>query len=76
MGYLFSGVYSTYTSDNFQNVLLIDYLNITVEDDNIKNIVSAERNFYANLVINYDDTSDYYDWVFSNTLIWNRPDQK
>jgi len=76
MGYLFSGVYNTYTSDNFQNVLLIDYLNITVEDENIKNVVSAERNFYANLVTGYDDTSDYYNWVFSKTLIWNRPDQK
>lgn len=76
MGYLFSGVYSTYTSDNFQNILLIDYLNITIEDDNIKDVVTAERNYYANLVIDYDDTSEYYNWVFSKTLIWNRPDQK
>ena len=78
---MYDDIISTYTSNNFQTVLLLDLLNIQPKDETMVNLVKAERKYYANLVCNYATKSDpndangsiYYDWVFRNVYIWERP---
>ena len=73
----------TYKSSNFQNYLLINYINIKVNgNETITNIVNAENNYYKMLVLDYntktsdDEKSEFYDWVNGDLTIWNRPNQK
>ena len=80
MSTLFDDLITTYKSDNFQNVLLLDYLDIQVTDTNIADTIDAERNYYACAVCDYDEESDYYIWVFDTDTeqqySWTRPNQK
>lgn len=75
---MYSDIISTYTSANFQNYLLITYLNIQINDTTVdSSIITAEKNYYAQLVIGYDDESDYASWVDeANFSTWKRPDMK
>ncbi len=84
---MYDNIISTYTSSNFQNVLLLDLLNIKSDDATIQATVTAERSYYANLVCDYADNNDpknngsiYYSWVFDaegkpNTTSWVRPEK-
>ena len=80
MSSLFDDLITTYKSDNFQNVFLLDYLDIQVTDALEVDAIDAERNYYANVVCDYDEESDYYIWVFDTDTeqqyTWTRPDQK
>ena len=75
MSSLFDEAITTYTSTNFQNYLLINYLNIDSTNNEIKSYIEAEKDYYQYVTISYDDESEYYDWVFGS-LDWTRPDQK
>ena len=73
----------TYTSSNFQNYLLINYLGITINsNETLSNVINAENNYYKMLVLDYNESTDedkkseFYDWVNGDLTIWNRPNQK
>lgn len=74
---MFSEAINTYSSSDFQTVLLLDLLNITSSDENINNAIAIEREYYANQVTDYDSESEYASWVSKDTTIdWSRPNQK
>ena len=73
----------TYTSSNFQNYLLINYLGINISsNETLTSVVNAEKNYYKMLVLDYNESTDedkkseFYDWVNGDLTIWNRPNQK
>ncbi len=72
---LFNDAISMYSSSNFQTMVLLDLLDITSNNEQISNLVSTERNYYANLVISYKSDSEFIDWI-SPDMDWNRPNQK
>lgn len=72
---LFTDAIAQYSSSNFQNMILLDLLNITSTDATIASLVKTERNYYANLVIDYDQESDYISWI-NPEMDWTRPNQK
>lgn len=78
---MFDEVISTYTSTDFQTLLLLDLLNIQTDNEKLAKIIKAERNFYANVICNYADNADpnndgniYYAWVFGD-MDWTRPEK-
>ena len=78
---MFDEVINTYTSNNFQTLLLIDLLDIKSSDETLTKIIAAERNYYANLVCSYATNADpnndgniYYAWVFGD-MNWTRPEK-
>lgn len=75
---LFSDVISMYNSSNFQNLVLLDEINITSTDADITKKVSLQRQNYVNLVTNYgEDNKLYGTWVdVANHSTWVRPNQK
>nr|MCR5232003.1 hypothetical protein [Acholeplasmatales bacterium] len=75
---LFSSVISMYNSANFQNLVLLDELNITSTDATITRKIELQRQNYVNQVTNYgEDNKLYGTWVdVANHSIWVRPDQK
>lgn len=75
MSTLFSDAINIYSSTNFQTMVLLDELNITSSDDKINTLLQTERNYYANLVIDYDSDSAYATWINPATD-WSRPNQK
>lgn len=72
---LFKDAIAAYSSSNFQTMLLLDELNITSSNEAIKSLVANERNYYANLVIDYDQESEFIDWI-DPEMDWSRPDAK
>ncbi len=73
----------TYTSSNFQNYLLINYLDIQISNNEVlSNVIAAENNYYKMLVLDYntatdeENKSEFYDWVNTDLSVWNRPNQK
>ncbi len=72
---LFTDAIEKYSSTNFQTMVLLDEINITSKDEKITALISAERNYYANLVIDYDSDSEYITWISKN-MDWTRPNQK
>ena len=83
IGNMFDIATGTYTSSNFQNYLLINYLDIKVSgNETLSNVVAAESNYYKMLVLEYNESTDadkkseFYDWVNGDLSIWNRPNQK
>lgn len=72
LGDLYDEAISTYTSGNFQTLLLIDTLNIKSVDDSAKAMVEKfaanERINYVNLVTKYDSTSIYAAWCSDTTV--------
>ncbi len=72
---LFSTPIEKYTSSNFQTMVLLDEINITSTDEKLSKLIGVERDYYANLVIDYDSTSDYIDWI-AKDMDWKRPNQK
>lgn len=72
---LFTDAIAQYSSSNFQTMTLLDLLNITSNDSTISSLVKTERNYYANLVIDYDQESDYISWI-NPEMDWTRPNQK
>ncbi len=75
---LFSNVISMYNSTNFQNLVLLDEINITSTDAEVTKKLSLQRQNYVNLVTNYgEDNKLYGTWVdVANHSIWVRPNQK
>ena len=75
---LFSDVISMYNSANFQNLVLLDELNVTSTDEKITKMIQLQRQNYVNLVTNYgEDNKLYGTWVnVDNHSTWVRPDQK
>ncbi len=75
---LFSDVINKYTSSNFLNLVLLDEINITSENEYISNMISLNRQYYVDLVCNYgEDDNLYSSWCeISNHYIFVRPDQK
>ena len=76
---MYDDLITTYTSSNFQKVLLHTTLNIDSTNETIKKIAQNEIVYYKNLVCNYADSADvqndgniYYNWVFGN-MDWTRP---
>ena len=59
---LYDEAIATYTSGNFQTLVLIDTLGITSSNQNITNMINTERAYYVNLVTNYDAESPYASW--------------
>lgn len=75
LGTLFDDIITLYSSSNFQNLILIDELNINVENEVLSSQVRLERNYYANLINDYGNKSQYSSWVDSdNHNIFQRPD--
>ncbi|MCI5582608.1 MAG: hypothetical protein MR357_02700 [Anaeroplasma sp.] len=74
---LFSESIEIYTSSNFQTILLLNELNISdiTASDEIKNLVNIEKNYYINLVTEYEDDSKFASWI-DDSLDWVRPEQK
>ena len=74
---LFSESIEIYTSSNFQTILLLNELNISdiTASDEIKNLVNTEKNYYINLVTEYEDDSKFASWI-DDSLDWVRPEQK
>ena len=72
---LFTDAISVYSSSNFQTMVLLDQINITSSNEKVANLIKNERNYYANLVIDYDQDSDYIEWI-STDMDWSRPNEK
>lgn len=72
---LFTDAIAVYSSSNFQTMLLLDELKITSSNEIIKSLVENERNYYANLVIDYDQESEFVSWINSE-MDWSRPNEK
>lgn len=72
---IFKGAIDTYCSDNFQTLLLLDELNISSTNADVAKYINTERDYYANLVISYDEESKYVDWI-DPEMDWARPNQK
>lgn len=72
---LFTEAIAKYSSSNFQNMILLDELNISSDNETISKLVETERNYYANLVVDYDANSVFNDWI-NSTMDWSRPDEK
>ncbi len=73
---MFTTAINAYSSSNFQTVLLLDEIHITSSNETISNLIQTERNYYANLVINYDEektTLKYYDEQSGNYQLWTDP---
>jgi len=78
---MFDEVINTYTSNNFQTLLLLDLLDIQTDNEKLAEIINAERDFYANVICDYADNADpnndgniYYAWVFGD-MNWTRPEK-
>lgn len=79
MSKLFDDAITTYTSSNFQTYLLLNKLNIQILDNDytikVKTYDTADGldvEYYANLVTDYKNDSDYKTWV-DGTYTWERP---
>ena len=81
IGKMADEIINKYTSNNFQNYLLLSKLEINFIDLDIdgykldNNIITAKINNYKNLVLDYEMDSEYTSWV-DGTLSWTRPDGK
>lgn len=75
---LFSDVISTFTSSNFQNLVLLDEIKITSDDTKISSILATNRQSLVDLVCNYGENDDLYlTWCdVNNHSIFKRPNQK
>lgn len=72
---LFTDAITMYSSSNFQTMVLLDEINITSNDEKLATLIEMERNYYANLVISYDNESEYISWI-DKDMDWSRPNQK
>ncbi|MBE6136978.1 MAG: hypothetical protein E7176_01095 [Erysipelotrichaceae bacterium] len=72
---LFTDAMTAYSSSNFQNMILLDELKITSDNQTISTLVENERNHYANLVVDYDADSEFNAWI-DPEMDWSRPDEK
>ena len=66
---LYDEAITTYTSGNFQTLLLIDTLDIKSTNSDITKLVANYRSYYVNLVTNYDAESTYATWC-ANTSVF------
>lgn len=62
LGSLYDEAISTFTSTNFQTLVLIDKLSMKSDNQAINTLISNERAYYTYLVTNYDSESVYNDW--------------
>ena len=67
---LFDDAISMYTSSNFQTYILFDAMGIKSTNQTITDAINAEKTYYGNLIINYDNTSEFASWL---TKDWTRP---
>ncbi len=75
---LFSDTISTYTSSNFQTLVLLDEIKIKSDDATISSMLNVNREYLVDVICNYGENDDLYaSWCdVSNHAIFVRPNQK
>ncbi len=75
---LFTNVIGTYTSSNFQNLLLLDEISITSNNTDISSKIALNRQYLVDVICDYGDKSNLYStWCDKdNHSIFVRPNQK
>lgn len=75
---LFSSVITTYTSNNFQTLVLLDEIDVKTEDAAIATMISENRQYLVDQITSYGDDDDLYAaWCdITNHSIFKRENQK